>query len=157
MNMDSQGNLERLGYALQPFTDADLVMLFRTTGSVERIRGTLQEISAPDLVTVMVGAEGGLTGTFHGVEGFIEAWQDFTATFQQLHSEITELVEVGSDVIYAETHQVGTTATAGVEIDNRSAAVFRFADGRLQQAEFHLDRAGARRAAGLDPDRHAGD
>jgi ketosteroid isomerase-like protein len=123
---------------------------------LDQIRDSLGEIAADDLVTLMVGAEGGLTGTWHGVEGFIEAWQDFTRTFKELHNEITELTEVAPDVVYAETHQHGPTATAGVEIDNRAAAVFRFADGRLQQAEFHLDRAAARRAVGLPPEKTDG-
>jgi ketosteroid isomerase-like protein len=149
-------NLERLAGALMPFADADLVLLFRTEGGVAQIRDALGEIAAPDLVTLMIGADHGLTGTFHGVDGFIEAWRDYTDTFQNLRNEITELNEVRPGVIYAETRQLGATATAGVEIDYPAAAVFRFADDRLQQAEFHLDREAARRAAGMDPDRPSG-
>ena len=59
-------------------------------------------------------------------------------------------------MIYGETRQVGTTATAGMEITYEPAAIFRFTDGLLEQAEFHLDRAAARRAVGLDPDRQSG-
>ena len=94
---------------------------------------------------------------FEGVQGFVDAWQDYTQTFKSLRSEITDLREVGADVVYAETRQMGTTTTAGVEIEYEPAAVFRFADGLLQQAEFHLDRAAARRAVGLDADRPSGD
>ena len=152
MSTDSQSNLERLAVALAPFADADLVALFRSEGGAGQIRRALEEIAAPDFVTLMIGADRGLTGTWHGTDGFIEGWRDFAATFQELRSEITELTEVGPDIVYAETHQFGTTATAGGQIDNHAAAVFRFADGLLQQAEFHLDRAAARRAAGLDRD-----
>jgi ketosteroid isomerase-like protein len=157
MSTDPDSNIARLSLALAPFQGADLVRLFHDDDAIAAIRSALGEIAAPDLVTLMIGAERGLTGTFHGVDGFIEAWQDFGATFQQLRNEIRELVEVGPDVVYAETRQVGTTATAGVEIDDDAAAVFRFADGRLRQAEFHLDRAAARKAAGIDPDRQSGD
>jgi len=104
----------------------------------------------------MIGADRGLTGTFHGVSGFTEAWLDYTETFQRLHSEITELIEVRPDTVYSETHQTGTTATAGIELEYEPAAIFRFSGGRLQQAEFHLDRAAARKAAGLPP-RETGD
>jgi ketosteroid isomerase-like protein len=148
---NQQSNLERLGTALMPFADADLVLLFRSEGGVAGIRKALEEIAAPDLVTLMIGAERGLTGTWHGVEGFIEAWRDFTDTFKSLRNEIQDIVEVGGGVIFGETRQIGATATAGVEIDYSAAAVFRFSGEQLQQAEFHLDREAARRAVGLSP------
>jgi ketosteroid isomerase-like protein len=157
VSTDSENNLVRLGTALAPFQDADLVILFRSESAMGAIHRALEEIAAPDMVTLMIGAERGLTGTFPGTKGFIEAWQDFTATFQDLRNEITEMAEVGPDVVYIETRQIGRTATAGVKFEYEAAAVFRFANGELQQAEFHLDRPSARRAAGLDPDRHSGD
>jgi ketosteroid isomerase-like protein len=154
--MDPQTNLARLGGALEPFQGSDLVLVFGSEGASRGIRQALEEIAAPDLVTLMIGADRGLTGTFRGVDGFIEAWRDYCQTFKQLRTEITELAEVQPDVVYAETRQVGVTATAGVELDYQAAAVFRFADGALQQAEFHLDRDAARRAAGLEPDHPSG-
>jgi ketosteroid isomerase-like protein len=157
MGTESESKAIRLSLALTPFAETDLVVLFRNKGGLETIRGALEEIAAPDLVTLMIGAERGLTGSFHGTEGFIDAWHDFTETFQHLRIEITDLVEAGPDVVYVETRQIGATATAGVEIDYDAAAVFRFRDQKLEQAEFHLDRAGARRAAGLDADRPSGD
>jgi ketosteroid isomerase-like protein len=150
------GNIERLAGALLPFEDADLVLLFRTEGAADAVRDALAEFSAPDLVTLMIGADHGLTGTFHGVDGFVDGWRDFCETFSSLHSRITDLREVGPDVVYGETQQKGVTATGGIEVEYRPAAVFRFRDGVLQQAEFHLDREAARRAAGLPPD-EAGD
>lgn len=153
MPNDPGTNMERLALALQPFQDADLVLLFRSEGSRVSIREALEEIAAPDMVTLMIGADHGLTGSFPGTQGFIDAWHDYTETFGSLRSEITDLQAVGPNVIYSETRQVGTTKTAGVEIEYEPAAIFRFDEGQLQQAEFHLDRAAARRAAGLDPDR----
>jgi len=155
--MDPRSNLARLGGALEPFEGSDLVLLFRQTGATVKIRRALEEVAAPDLITMMVGADRGLTGRFHGVDGFIEGWRDYCETFKQLRSEITELTEVPPDIVYAETRQTGITATAGAELHYQAAAVFRFADGVLQQAEFHLDRNAARRAAGLEPDRPSGD
>ena len=154
--MDPQTNLARLAGALEPFQGSDLVLVFRQKGAAEGIRRALEEVAAPDLVTLMIGADRGLTGTFHGVDGFIDAWTDYCQTFTQLRTEITELAEVQPDVVYVETRQVGVTATAGVELDYQAAAVFRFADGTLQQAEFHLDRDAARRVAGLEPDHPSG-
>jgi ketosteroid isomerase-like protein len=154
--MDPQTNLARLGGALEPFQGSDLVVVFSDQTATERIRRALEEVAAPDLVTRMIGADRGLTGTFHGVDGFIEAWADYCETFKELRTQITELTEVQPDLVYAETTQVGITATAGVELDYRAAAIFRFADGVLRQAEFHLDRDAARRVAGLDPDHPSG-
>jgi ketosteroid isomerase-like protein len=152
VNVDPQTNLARLGGALEPFEGSDLVLVFQSRSASERIRRALEEVAAPDLVTLMIGADRGLTGTFHGVDGFIEAWADYCRTFKQLRTQITDLIEVQPDVVYADTTQVGVTATAGVELEYQAAAVFRFADGVLQQAEFHLDRDAARRVAGLEPD-----
>ena len=149
--MEPRTNLARLGGALEPFQGSDLVHVFGDQSATERIRLALEEVAAPDLVTLMIGADRGLTGTFHGVDGFIEAWADYCQTFKELRTQITELTEVPPTVVYAETTQVGVTATAGVELDYRAAAVFRFVDGVLQQAEFHLDRDAARRVAGLGP------
>jgi ketosteroid isomerase-like protein len=154
--VDPQTNLARLSGALAPFQGSDLVLVFGNEGATRGIRQALEEVAAPDLVTLMIGADRGLTGTFHGVDGFIEGWADYCQTFKQLRTEITELAEVQPDVVYAETRQIGVTATAGVELEYQAAAVFRFADGALQQAEFHLDRDAARRVAGLEPDHPPG-
>jgi ketosteroid isomerase-like protein len=151
MSTDPGDNAIRLGVALAPFEDEDLVRLFRGEESRAAIRDALERIAADDMVTLMIGADHGLTGTFNGVNGFIDAWTDFTETFQHLHNSINEMTEVGPDVVYIETKQVGATATAGVEVTYQAAAVFRFGDGLLQQAEFHLDRDAARRAAGIAP------
>jgi ketosteroid isomerase-like protein len=150
MNSEPRSNAERVAIALAPFPGTDLVKMFRTEKGVHSVREALDAVAAPDLVTLMIGAEGGLTGTFHGVDGFIEAWHDYTETFEYLRNELSDLVEAG-DAVLVETRQIGATATAGVEIDYDAAAIFRFAEGKLQQAEFHLDRQGARRAVGLEP------
>jgi ketosteroid isomerase-like protein len=157
VSTDPHTNLTRLGQALAPFSDADLVIVFGDERASNQIKAALEDIAAPDLTTLMVGADHGLTGTFHGAEGFIEAWRDYVETFQRLDNQILEMHEVNPDLIYTETRQTGTTATAGVEIDYAGAAIFRFADGLLQQAEFHLDRDAARRAAGIEPDHPRGD
>ncbi|HEY6636332.1 MAG TPA: nuclear transport factor 2 family protein [Solirubrobacterales bacterium] len=154
--MDPQTNVARLAGALEPFQGSDLVVVFRDESATERIRRALEKVAAPDLVTLMIGADRGLTGKFHGVDGFIEGWADYCQTFKQLRTEITEVAEAQSDVVYVETRQIGVTATAGVELEYQAAAVFRFADGALQQAEFHLDRNAARRVAGLEPDHPSG-
>jgi ketosteroid isomerase-like protein len=155
--MDPQTNAARLARALEPFQGSDLVVVFRDQSATEVIRRALEDVAAPDLVTLMIGADRGLTGTFHGVDGFIEAWADYCQTFKQLRTEITELAEPQPDLVYVETRQIGITATAGVELEYHAAAVFRFADDALRQAEFHLDRGAARKAAGLEPDRQSGE
>jgi hypothetical protein len=81
------------------------------------------EIAAPDLVTTMIAEEGGLRNEFHGHDGYREAWADWLQAFDSYR----------------------------VELEGSAAGVLRFAEGRLQRIEFHLDREAALRAAGLDP------
>ncbi len=55
--------------------------------------------------------------------------------------------EVGENVLTL-VNQVGTTRH-GVEVEQPSAAVWKFRDGLLARVEFHLDRERARESAGL--------
>jgi ketosteroid isomerase-like protein len=146
-------HLLSLQKALEPFREGDLTELFRSPEGLDRVRTALGEIAAPDLVTVMVGSEQGFSGTFEGVEGFIEGWRDFLDAFASFNNEVERFIEVDPDTILAPSRQRATTATGGVEMDNRAAALFRFKDGRLRRAEFHLDSESAAHAVGLDPDR----
>jgi len=154
MSKAGDANLSSLAKAMEPFNGADVAEVFRDPEKTEGVRVALAEIAAPDLLTVMVGSDtGGLSGTFEGPDGFVDGWRDFLDTFATFRNDIVEFVEVDPDTILILSRQRATTATGGVEMDNEAAAICRFSEGRLQQAEFHLDREAAARAAGLDPGR----
>ncbi len=151
MSETGDANVRSLAEAMEPFTDADVTEMIRDPEQIERLRRALAKIAAPGLVTVMVGSAAGFSGSFDGPEGFIEGWRDFLDTFTTFRNDIEDLIEVDPDTILALSRQRAITATGGVEMDNEAAAIFRFEDGRLCRVEFHLDREGAARAAGLDP------
>jgi ketosteroid isomerase-like protein len=110
----------------------------------------MREISAPDLETAMIAEEGGLHAEFHGVDGYREAWTDWLEPFDSYRVELEEVRETADGLIVL-TRQWVTPKGTDSSIAGEAAGVLRFADGRLQRIEFHLDRDAACRAAGLDP------
>ena len=46
------------------------------------------------------------------------------------------------------THERGR-GVSGVDVDRRTAALFRLADGKVSEVRFYLDRAAALEAAGI--------
>jgi ketosteroid isomerase-like protein len=109
----------------------------------------LRELAAPDLEIAMVGP-GGFTGSFHGVEGFSNAWEDWLVPFESYSVEPMSLEAVGDCVLFTGKQ---TAVAKGSEhaMENTASAVFFFRGDQLARIEFHLDPAAARRAAGLDP------
>jgi ketosteroid isomerase-like protein len=141
-------DIQRLGDVLEPLSGRDLVALWNDDEAMEMLRYSLKRLASDDFVTEMVGAEGGLTGTFPGPEGFIEGWRDFLDAFETFQNVIQEVLPVGDKIVVL-NHLKGTTATGGVGMEQEGAGVFTFADGELTRAEFHLDRAAALKAAGI--------
>ena len=83
---------------------------------------------------------------FEGVAGLRAAWNDWLEAYSELHFRIHEFRDVGENVLML-VDQVGITRHGGVEVEQPSAAVWMFRDGRLRRVEFHLDRRAAERAA----------
>ena len=152
MSETGNANLSSLAKAMEPFNGAELTGVFQDPEKAERLRAELAEIAAPDLITVMVGSDaGGLSGTFAGLDGFLEGWRDFLDTFASFRNDLVDFVEADPDTILILSRQRATTATGGVKMDNEAGAVFSFEEGRLRRIEFHLDRESAAKAAGLEP------
>jgi hypothetical protein len=108
---------------------------------------SLRELAWPDLEISMVGP-GGFTGTFHGIDGFREAWDDWLRPFDRYTVEIEELRQRGGRILALARHTAtpkGTEAT----VEGEAAAVMTFRDGRLERIEFNLDREAVLREAGL--------
>jgi ketosteroid isomerase-like protein len=110
----------------------------------------LTKIAADDLLTVMVGSEGGLTSEFHGRSGFEQAWADWLSPFDAYSSSLEEVLEAPDDRLVVITHQSARPKGTTAAIESQAAAVLQFRDGRLTRVEFHLDPTAARRAAGLE-------
>ena len=84
----------------------------------------------------------------HGVEGFRDAWLDWTSAFATFQIDIEEVID-GGDSVVSMARQTATTKTGGVEVVTSAASVMTFREGLISRMEFHLDREAAMRAAGL--------
>ncbi len=109
----------------------------------------LSEVADPEFETRMSGGAGAPPVSYHGLEGFDKAWRDWVETFERVHAELEDLIE-SEDHIVLLIRQVATTRHDRVEMAQPSAMVFAFESNRVVRVEFHLDRAAALRAAGLD-------
>ena len=143
-------DIQRLGDVMEPLSGRDQVALFHDEEAMDTLRHSLKRLASDELVTEFVGDADGFTGTFKGVDGFIEGWRDFSETFEHLVTTITEVLPLGDNVVVLSTLK-GKTATGGVEMAKDSAGVFTFDDGELKKAGFFLDRKAALRAAGVNP------
>src|SRR5215217_981407 len=117
-----------------------------------RVRQAFAELAEADFEVVMVGPAY-LPATFEGsgVEGFRDAWIEWTSAFESYRIEIERLIDAGDQVVSL-VAMTGKTRTGGVEIEAPGEAVWTVVDGRLRRVEFHLDRSEALRAAGIDPE-----
>ncbi len=112
-------------------------------------RAALEKIAGGDLVTTMVSNDAMLTGEFHGVQGFFDAWSDWLAPFETYLIEFRGVEEAPGDRLVVSTHQSATPRGTEIAIESEAAAVLEFRDERLARIEFHLTPELARRAAGL--------
>jgi ketosteroid isomerase-like protein len=88
----------------------------------------------------MNGADG-FVATWEGAEGLRAAWSDWLGVFATLRLEFESLDRYGDNLITV-VRQSGTSRH-GVELEQPSAAVWKFRDGMIGQLEFHLDREAA--------------
>lgn len=136
----------------QALTTEDVVAGLEDAGLAERVRRAFMELAEPDFETVMVGPEYvKFRLKFKGIDGFTEAWRDWTSAFESYRIEIEEMIDAGDQVVSL-VEMTGRTRTGGAEVPSPGAAVWTIVDGRLRNVEFHLDREAALRAAGLDPE-----
>jgi len=117
----------------------------------QRIPRLFMELAEPDFEVSMVGPQyAPATLDFTGLDGFVEAWTDWTSAYESFRIEIDEMVDAG-DIVVSLVRQIGILKGGDAEIETTGAAVWMIREGRLRRVEFHLDRATALRAAGLEP------
>ena len=118
--------------------------------SPEQVLEVLREVSEPDFVCRMVGPDGQFVAEERGPEGFLAAWGDWISPFEEFRIEVERTIDAGEHLVDL-VRQTALTTRGGVPVETTGAGVWTFREGRLARAEFHLDRAEALRAAGLDP------
>jgi ketosteroid isomerase-like protein len=135
-------NAERLTKLLAPiFGSGETEM---NQGVIDRITAALNPITTDEFTVLMRGDESFLT-TYTGRQAAPDAWADWLEAFDQVRLELEELEETGENVVTF-VRQVGRTRH-GVEIEQPSAAVWKFRGEQLVRVEFHLDRGAARDSA----------
>ena len=116
-----------------------------------RVGEVFAELAEPGFEVVMMGpAYMSRVIEGSGLEGFREAWLEWTSAFESYRIDLERMIDAGDRVVSLVT-MVGRTKTGGVEVEAPGAAVWTVVKGRVQRAEFHLDREAALRSAGLDP------
>ena len=128
-------NTDRLMAALAPiFGEGELDV---DDALIERIGDSLDEITTDEIRGEMT-ADSSFSTEFHGREGLQATWADWLETFKRVRLELEEVFETGENVVTF-VNQTGTTRH-GVDVEQPSAAVWKFRDGELVRIEFHLDR-----------------
>jgi ketosteroid isomerase-like protein len=133
--------------ALFPYED--LVAAMADQQYLAELKRQLSALAAPDLVTVMAADE-----QFHrdrrGVDGFVEAWRDWSTPWATFETEVEDVV-VGAGRAVILVRQTGVPEGSSATVESEAAGVLVFDDGKLVRAEFHLDRDEAFKVAGIDP------
>jgi ketosteroid isomerase-like protein len=133
-------------------TEGDVVAALDDPEPDPRIRRLFMELTEPDFEVAMVGPEyvsRRIEST--GFDGFADVWRDWTSPFESYRIEVEQMIDAGERVVTL-VAMSGTTRTGGAEITAPAAAVWTVVDGRVRKVEFHIDRAVALRAAGIEPE-----
>ena len=128
--------------------DGDWVEAIADSAAYEERLRHLRLVAAPDLEVAMVGP-GGFAGTFRGVDGFREAWDDWLRPFDQYTVEPIDIEQSGDNYLMT-ARQVAVPKGTDAAVEGTASAVFFFRDDTLVRVEFHLVPEDARRAAGLE-------
>ncbi len=135
-------NSERLIAALEPvFGDGERDV---DRALIEEIGDSVEAISVDEITGAMTG-DSAFSTEFRGRAGLEETWADWLDTFIRVRLELEAVEEIGENVLTF-VNQTGTTRH-GVDLEQPSAAVWKFRDGLLYRVEFHLDREAARDSA----------
>jgi ketosteroid isomerase-like protein len=110
--------------------------------------GANLSLLADDVEIVFVGMEPGLVdGTYTGVAGLVEGWQDWLVAWSRYEATVEEFIDAGDDVVVLARLR-GETKHDGVVIEQAAAVVWTFRDGKAVKLAFHLDRRAALESVG---------
>jgi SnoaL-like domain len=145
----SSENVELARRIAELMAPEEFVAGFRDDETVRATSTALGPLVDPELTIEMVGPEYVRQRlTYEGIDGYIEAWQDWLTPYESYRAETEEFIDAGDKVVLL-VRQLGQTKTGSVPIEAHSAVVFTFRAGKLARLEFYLDRDRAMKAAGL--------
>lgn len=114
------------------------------TGDFERVSTLF------DPEVVQYGTRGGIDQdrVFHGREAVLRYWDEVGEVWESQHYEPERLVE-GDDVIVAFWRETSRSRHSDLEVESRTASVFKLRNGKVVELRGYMDRAEALEAAGL--------
>jgi ketosteroid isomerase-like protein len=87
--------------------------------------------------------------TWNGHEGLLKCWASWGDVWGEVRMEPSDYLEVGEGVYLVSQTMRASGAGSGAPIEMELWSVARFEDGKIRRVSFHVDEAGARKAAGL--------
>jgi ketosteroid isomerase-like protein len=112
--------------------------------TIDAMVAALEPIATDDFVCAMVAFD--VEQEFQSTDGIRAAWMDWLEAYTELRFGIEGFQDHGDNVLMNVT-QTGITRHGGVEVEQPSAAVWKFRGELLRRLEFHLDRRAAERSA----------
>jgi ketosteroid isomerase-like protein len=88
--------------------------------------------------------------TYHGVDGVLQMYADWTADFDDFEMEPLEFIEAGHHV-FVDVVQRGTGKTSGAAVDGRFWLAYTVADGKITRQDAFLTKELALEALGPPP------
>jgi ketosteroid isomerase-like protein len=88
-------------------------------------------------------------GPLHGKDALRAYVQDWYDTFDDLRTELLELIDVGEDKVIAVLRVSGRARLSGVETDLTYAVLYTIRDGKIARGREYAARDEALKAAGL--------
>jgi ketosteroid isomerase-like protein len=123
-------NIEVVREGLEAFLDGDLDRAL--------------ELAHPDIVSTRTAPLPD-PQTYHGFDGLVQMWADWTADFDEFEMESVEFAEVGDRVI-VEMINRGTGKASGVVVDGRFWFAYTLAGGKVVRLDAYLTKDQAFRA-----------
>ena len=90
--------------------------------------------------------------TYRGPDGVRQAFDQWFDTWEWMHLEIEDIVEIEGDRVLFTLHQRAKGRGSGIEVEIRSFNVYSFRDGKVTRIQLFTEREPALAAAGLTPD-----
>ncbi len=86
---------------------------------------------------------------FRGPDGYLAGWLEWLQPYDSFTVGPRAVSDLGEGQVLLEIDGVATLRGSGIEVSVEAAAVYTFDGERIVCADHYLDRAQARRAAGL--------
>jgi hypothetical protein len=129
--------------------NGDWVSAFQDEAQMARMRAYLEKVATAELeIEGMVAGQPGFVSPIKGVDGLVDFWREWLTPWESFTLDIGRIVE-GAHGVLLEVVQKGHLEGSTGVVETLSAAVHYFRGDRLARIEFHIERAQARKAAGL--------